>query len=64
MPLIKRCAETSLKRNIGRLIREGRPWPQAVAIAYSTLRKACGCGKRRGRLSAKQIVRCRRKKRH
>lgn len=40
MPLLKSGSEESLRENIARLIREGKPRDQAVAIAYSIKRRA------------------------
>ena len=41
MPLRKECNIAALESNIATEIRAGRPQPQAVAIAQSTLRAAC-----------------------
>lgn len=42
MPLSKGCSKKSFSKNISRLVKEGRPQKQAVAIAYSVARKS-GC---------------------
>jgi len=46
-PLSGGCSDKARSKNIARLIREGYPASQAVAIAYSTQRKA-GCKVKRG----------------
>lgn len=62
MALKKICSVKSFKANVARNVREGYPPNQAVAIAYATLRKACGVKTTR-RMSPKQIVRTRQKRR-
>lgn len=42
MPLSKGCSRVSFGKNIGAMLNEGRPMKQALAIAYSTRRRA-GC---------------------
>lgn len=42
MPLSKGCTKKSFSKNVSRLVKEGRPQKQAVAIAYSVARKS-GC---------------------
>lgn len=42
MPLKKVCSVKSFRDNIRMAIREGYPREQAVAMAFETLRKACG----------------------
>lgn len=42
MPLKKTCSVSAFKDNISFLYREGYEQDQAVAIAFETLRKACG----------------------
>lgn len=56
MPLDKGCSTSAMGKNIKSLVdQEGKPQKQAVAIAYSVLRKACGVdGKER--MTPKQIV--------
>jgi len=56
MPLDKGCSTDAMSKNIKALVdKEGKPQKQAVAIAYSVLRKACGLqGKEQ--MTPKQIV--------
>ena len=56
MPLDKGCSTAAMGKNIKGLVdQEGKPQKQAVAIAYSVLRKACGIeGKEK--MTPKQIV--------
>ena len=42
MPLIKSSSKAALKENIKREVATGKPTRQAVAIAYSTKRRAGG----------------------
>lgn len=42
MPLDKSCSTSAMSDNVSRLSKEGKPQDQAVAIAYSVLKKACG----------------------
>ena len=40
MPLVKSASKVALSKNVSELVRSGYPLKQAVAIAYSTARKA------------------------
>lgn len=40
MPLIKSASKKAFKKNVATEVKSGRPVKQAVAIAYSTKRKA------------------------
>jgi hypothetical protein len=42
MPLVKGGSDKAVSENIRRLIREGRPKKQAIAIALSEARKGLG----------------------
>lgn len=42
MPLNKGCSREAMHENISKLMKEGRPQKQAVAIAIDTARRA-GC---------------------
>lgn len=62
MPLRKTCSTSAMQKNISQLAREGYPIKQAVAIAYSTLMRACGLSPaemkraKRERWTPKEIV--------
>lgn len=45
MPLDNKCSQEAFDRNVKISVDEGRPRDQAVAIAFSTLRRACGVPK-------------------
>lgn len=45
MPLDKGCSQEAFDRNVKISMDEGKPREQAVAIAFSTLRAACGVPK-------------------
>jgi len=55
MPLIKKCSLKAFQDNIRREIERGTENKQAVAIAFSTLKKACGV-ETTTELSPKEIV--------
>lgn len=42
MPLDKECSQEAFDRNVELSVDEGKPRDQAIAIAFSTLRGACG----------------------
>lgn len=42
MPLVKTCTQDAFKRNIKISLQDGKPQNQAIAISFSTLKKACG----------------------
>jgi len=42
VPLDKRCDKAAIGRNISTLVREGKPQRQAIAIAMSVHKAACG----------------------
>lgn len=54
MPLPKGCSRKTFSKIVAKMVREGRPARQAVAIAASTQRKNCKCrtsiGPRGGRV--------------
>lgn len=57
MPLDKSCSADAMSTNTKNLVgKEGKAQKQAVAIAYSVLRKACGVSSDKGRMTPKQIV--------
>jgi len=58
MPLDKGCSTRSMSRNVGQMVdNEGKPRKQAVAIAYSVLRKACNMtGSEADKMTPKEIV--------
>lgn len=56
MPLIKSCSVKAFSKNVSTEIRAGREQAQSVAIAFSTLRRACGVKDTGKRLSPKEIV--------
>jgi hypothetical protein len=62
MPLLKRCSTKAMQANVRREIHRGRPQKQAVAIAYSVLKKACKC-KAKKQLTPKETVTCGKKAR-
>ena len=62
MPYQKRCSTKAMQENVRLFIREGKGQRQAVAIAYSVLKKACRCLMKR-RMTPKQIVACGKRKR-
>jgi len=55
MPLIKKCSVSAFKSNIAAEVDSGRDQKQAVAIAFSTLKRACGV-ETEDRLSPEEIV--------
>ena len=42
MPLDKSCSQKAFRNNVRISHDEGKPMDQAIAIAYSVLKKACG----------------------
>lgn len=42
MPLLKSKSKKAFSKNVGELVKSGRPMKQATAIAYSVQRKAGG----------------------
>lgn len=57
MPLDHRCSVDAFKRNIETEVKAGKKRDQAVAIAFSTLRRACGAPEDGSKLSPDEIVR-------
>ena len=57
MPLASGCSESAFYKNLKIGMREGKPRPQALAIAFSVLKKACGVkGKGKQKMKVKSIV--------
>lgn len=56
MPLDKRCSKPAFKFNVAAEIDTGKPQKQALAIAYSTLRRACGVGAPADMMTLGQII--------
>lgn len=48
MPLAKSTSKAAFKKNIATEVKAGKPVKQAVAIAYSTQRRAAKGGKKKG----------------
>ena len=61
MPINKGCSISAFRENVSMLIREGRERDQALAIAISTLKKACGVTSEK-RMTPQGIVRAGKKK--
>ena len=54
MPLVKSKSDKAFKQNVRTLMHEDRPQKQALAIAYSTKRRAAAKGAaRRGQISSR-----------
>lgn len=62
MPLSKSCTPKALRSNIAKMVSEGYPRNQAVAIAASTQRKHCSCRTARGPRGGR-VLRCKPKRR-
>jgi hypothetical protein len=56
MPLNESCSIKAFEANVKRSIDEGKEQGQAVAIAYSVLRKACGIAADAPKMTPKEIV--------
>ena len=56
MPLKKSCSLDAFNKNIAMSIEDGKEQDQAVAIAFTTLRAACGVPDDAPKLTAKEIV--------
>jgi len=56
VPLDKSCVASAVSRNISTEMKAGRPQKQAIAIALSTLKRACGVPDDDRKMSAKEIV--------
>lgn len=52
---IKKCSTKAMSQNIRHYRHAGKEGPQAVAIAYSVLKKACGVTSKE-RMTPKEIV--------
>lgn len=56
MPLNKGCSQEAFDANVSLMVKEGRDQKQAVAIAFSTLRKACGIADDAPEMTVKEIL--------
>lgn len=55
MPLNKSCSQKAFDANVSQLVDEGYEQDQALAIAFSTLKKACGVESDK-RMTTKEII--------
>lgn len=56
------CSKVARSKNIGRLLREGKPIKQAVAIASKVQREHCSCRTSRGPRGGRKMT-CTKKRR-
>lgn len=55
MPLNKSCSQEAFDENVSMLVKEGYEQKQALAISFSTLRKACGIDSKE-QMTTKEII--------